>query len=114
MLTWMLLPANLLCAPPSAAIHRALFLFFIPSIIFALLLQPRRFRNSDPGSHSRHCALPRYYGARIHFYGEKSSAFSSLVDSRRIVHTHAGKRYLLVIFCARKSSLSGFELTQST
>ena len=29
------------------------------------------------------------YGARLRFYREKSFAFSSLVDSRRIVHTHA-------------------------
>ena len=33
---------------------------------------------------SRHFSPPPYYGARFIFYREKSSPFSSLVDSRRI------------------------------
>ena len=60
--------------------------FFFPSHLLSSplhclsLLQPCS-RNSDPGSHGRVRAL--------HFYREKISALSSLVDSRRIVLTHA-------------------------
>ena len=56
--------------------------FFFPSHLLSSplhclsLLQPCS-RNSDPGSHGRVRAL--------HFYREKISALSSLVDSRRIV-----------------------------
>ena len=85
----------------------------ILSIIFVLLLQLPPGRNSDPESHSGHFP-PRDY-ACLRFYREKSSAFSSLVDSRRNVHTRAARRYryLLIFFCARKIPLAGFELTQS-
>ena len=63
--------------------------FFFPSHLLSSplhclsLLQPCS-RNSDPGSHGRVRAL--------HFYREKISALSSLVDSRRIVLTRAINR----------------------
>ena len=75
-------------------------------VIFALMIQLPPFRNSDPGSHSRH-PPPTYNDVRIHFYRGKSSAFSSLVDSRRIVHTHAARRYLLVNVRVRRSPFCG-------
>ena len=52
-------------------------------IVFALLLELPPFRNSDPGSHSgRSFPLPTMVHAYI-FGREKSSEFSSFVDSRR-------------------------------
>ena len=61
-----------------------------PSFIFifaiVVLLPPSR--NLDPGSHSKRLfPLPTTVRA-FRFYREKDSAFSSLVDSRRIVPTH--------------------------
>ena len=35
---------------------------------------------------------PPHYGTCLPFYREKDSAFSSLVDARRIVRTHAARR----------------------
>ena len=73
------------------------FFFFHPIylvlciIVFALLFSfpPINSRNSDPESHSRlFSPLPSTVRA-LHFYREKVSALSSLVDSRRIVLTHA-------------------------
>ena len=61
----------------------------IPFIVFALLvlLPPRR--NSDPESHGRlYSPLPTTVRV-LFFYRAKNSALSSLVDSRRIVPTHA-------------------------
>ena len=60
-----------------------------PSFIFifaiVVLLPPSR--NLDPGSHSKRLfPLPTTVRA-FRFYREKDSAFSSLVDSRRIRHT---------------------------
>ena len=54
------------------------------------------FRNSSqPLGHTAGTASPPpFYGARLNFYREKCSVFSYLVDSRRIVHTHAARRYL--------------------
>ena len=80
-----------------------LFIYFFRLVhfIFALLFSLPPDRNSDPGSHSRlfshlpnmvralHCAL--------HFYREKTSALSSLVDSRRFVPTHARRSQQLIL-----------------
>ena len=64
------------------------FLLF-PLTIFALRLSLRPSSNSDPGSHSRRSSpLPTTVRA-LFFYRDKNSALSSLVDSRRIVPTHA-------------------------
>ena len=48
--------------------------------------------NSDLGSHSGSSSPRLHYGTFLHFYRENNSAFSSLVDSRRIVRTHAARR----------------------
>ena len=60
-------------------------------------------RTSDPGSHSRLFPPPRHPTTVrvLHFYREKKSALSSLVDSRRIVPTHARRSQQLVhlYFC---------------
>ena len=51
----------------------------------------------------------------LHFYREKISALSSLVDSRRIVLTHArrSQQLILLYFCIQIQNLAtpGFELT---
>ena len=53
--------------------------------MFALLFSLPPSSNSDPGSHSRlFSPLPTTVRA-LHFYREKISELSSLVDSRRIV-----------------------------
>ena len=60
------------------------YLFPIPFITFALLFSLPPSRNSDPGSHSRvFSPLPTTVRAS-HFYREKTSALSSLVDSLRV------------------------------
>ena len=96
------------------------FVFFL-HIIFAQLLQlpPCHFITQEPGSHSRHFpALPP-----PSFLSREEFTRSSLVDSRRIVHTHAARcyEYLLPgtwwsIFAQGSfpSALAGLELTQST
>ena len=83
--------------------HFFFFFFFgsIPFIIFALLFSHPPSRNSEPGSHSREAAsfppLPTMVRA-MRFYREKISALSSLVDSRRIVLTHARRSKQLILF----------------
>ena len=63
-------------------------------VYFSSLLLSSRFfslppsRNSDPVSHSSSPPFPPTVRV-LHFYREKTSALSSLVDSRRIVPTHA-------------------------
>ena len=48
----------------------------------------------DQGSRSGPCCpLPTTCGTCLYFFREKNSAFSSLVDSRRIVPTHGAKRF---------------------
>ena len=64
------------------------FVYLIPFIAFVLLVLLRLSRNSDPGSHGR-LVSPLPTTVPVHFYREKTSALSSLVDSRRIVPTHA-------------------------
>ena len=70
-----------------------LFFFFIPFVIFAVLFSPScSGRNSDPGSHSGlFSPLPTAVHA-LHFCREKTSALSSLVDSRRIARALAINR----------------------
>ena len=68
------------------------FLFFFATtlIMFALLFPLPLTRNSNPGSHSRlFFPSPLRTVRALHFYREKISALSPLVDSRRIVSTHA-------------------------
>ena len=84
--------------------------FFFP-ILFIYVrscLSPPSSRNADPGSHSRlFSPLPTTVRA-LHFYREKSSALSSLVDSRRIVLTHArrSKQLILSYFCKIENAKS--------
>ena len=47
--------------------------------------------------------LPNTVSA-LHFYRENISALSSLVDSRRIVLTHARRSQQLILFSVRKNS----------
>ena len=58
--------------------------FSIPFIIFTLLFSLPPSRNSDTGSHSRLFSPLATTVRALHFYCEKISALSSLVDSRRI------------------------------
>ena len=57
---------------------------FLRTFSFSFFL-PRR--NSDPGSLNRALLPLPHYGACLHFCREKTSAFSSLVDSHRISPT---------------------------
>ena len=69
-------------------------------------------RNPDAGSHST--PLPTTVRALL-FHREKISAISSLVDSGRIVLTHARRSQQLIffLFLQKKQNLAtaGFELT---
>ena len=84
---------------PKRMRSRSYFLFhFILCIRFSLLFSFPPSRNSDPGSHSRlFSPLPTSVRA-LHFYPEKTLALSSLVDSRRIVLTHARRSQQLILF----------------
>ena len=79
-----------------------LILYFFHPIYYprtTLALLPSS--NSDLGSHSGFFSpLPTTVRAFI-FYRENNSAFSSLVDSRRIVRTHAARRSQLSILVMR-------------
>ena len=75
------------------------FFFSIPFIIFALcfflsLLVVTQSRGHIAGSFP---PLPTTVRA-LHFYREKISALSSLVDSRRIVLTYARRSHQLILF----------------
>ena len=89
------------------------FPFSIPFIIFALLFSPSvtQIRGHIEGSSP---PLPTTVHT-LHFYRDKISALSSLVDSRRIVLTHARRSQQLILFSLlqKKSNLAtaGFELT---
>ena len=64
--------------------------FSIPSIVFALRLQLPPVRDPDPVSHSRHFFPPppcTQCSTRLQLYRENNPAFSSLVDTRRIVRS---------------------------
>ena len=71
-------------------VRPAFFFFSIPYMILALLSPPRpvvtQIRRQIEGPPL--LSPPRYNNAFI-FYREKNSAFSSRIDSRRIVRTHA-------------------------
>ena len=66
--------------------------------------------NSEPGSHSGPPPPPPHYGTCLYFNCVKNSAFSSLVDSRRIVpRTHAARRsqqLILLLFFGNKFKIS--------
>ena len=57
--------------------------------MFALLVLLPLGRSSDPGSHSRLFSPFLITVRALHFYREKDSALSTLVNSRRIAPTHA-------------------------
>ena len=63
--------------------------FVILFIIFALLVLLHLSPNSDPGSHSTLFSPLHITAIALNFYREKDSELSPLVDSRRIVPTHA-------------------------
>ena len=100
-------------ATSSSAMQCPPFVFcFVPSIIFALLLQLPPFRNSDqPLGHAWQAFLPLLTTVHAFFCYREKSEFPSLVDACRIVHTHAAIRYPLVEVWARKGPWAGFELT---
>ena len=98
-------------------INDRIYSFSIPSTLFAPHLQLPPFRNSHkPLGHIAGISPPppRYGACRSFSPHEKSSAVSCLVDSRRIVRTHA-RRFLHAISCTRKKkALSvGLELAKS-
>ena len=89
---------------PVSGIIRLDFYFYIlrRSIFYPVyylrpsILSPPYGRNSDPGSHSRLFSPPTHYGSCLTHYGSCLGFFlflrdfsSSLVDSRRVVLTHA-------------------------
>ena len=90
-------------------------LFSIPFIClrpsFLPPIRPTRYvdsRNSDPGSRSRlFSPLPAMVRA-LQFYREKISGLSCLIDSRRIVPTHAtrSKQFILSFFCSQINAIS--------
>ena len=50
-----------------------------------------------PGQIAGSLPPPPHYGTFPHFYRENNSEFSSLVDSRQIVPTHAARRFQQLI-----------------
>ena len=74
-----------------------LLIFLHPIYYLPLLFSLPPSLNSDPGSHGR-LFFPLSTTVRaLHFYREKISALSSLVDSRRIVLTHARRSQQLIL-----------------
>ena len=78
-----------LACPLMSSLGAFIILFFPPPIhyirpFFSLL--PIDSRDSDPGSHRQQALLPppQQYGSCFHFYLEKASALSSLVDSHTL------------------------------
>ena len=89
---WRISPTHLckLCEIPRPPRLRVLVFFFfffcIPFVMFAPSFFSPSYcsRNLDPGSHSRNFyPLPTTVRA-LHFFREKTSALSSLVDPRRL------------------------------
>ena len=82
------------------------FPFFFPHPVYYLrlsipyLVSPSR--NSDPGPHCRLFSPPTHDGSCLAFFREKISALSSLVDSHRIVVTHARRSQQLILFFSCK------------
>ena len=69
----------------SSGLVRSVFFLSIPFIILALFALPPS-RNSNPELHNGPSSpLPSYGGTCRYFHRENNSAFSSLVDWRRIV-----------------------------
>ena len=83
----------------------------IPYIIFPLFLSP--FLSLDvaqiSGATKQALSPSLHYGTRLQIYIEKNSALSSLVDSRRVVLTHATKRPRQLVSLEIKISKPGFE-----
>ena len=82
-----------------AEYYNIMYLFFIPFILFALLFSlflqvVTQIRGHTAGSSP---PLPTTVRA-LHFHHDEISAVSSLVDSRRIVLTHAGRSQQLISF----------------
>ena len=75
-----------------------LFFFPIPFIILALRLFLPSSCNSDPGSHSRLFSPPTHYGSCLAFLSREDFCSFFLVDSRRIVLTHARRSQQLILF----------------
>ena len=68
-------------------------------LIFYLLFSFLPSRNSDAGPHSRLNSPLSTTVRAFHFYRDKTSALSSLVDSRRIEPTHARRSEQMILFC---------------
>ena len=98
-------PFSFSCSVPSTGVSSALLFSLPPSC------------NSDPASRSRHFSpLPTTVRVRaLPFYREKGSALCALlVDSRRIAHTHAARRYHIcfaVVFLHEEKSIPGKQHT---
>ena len=76
------------------------FPFFFPSHLLSspfYSLPPSR--NSDPGSHNRLFSPPTHYGSCLAFLSREDFCSFFLVDSRRIVLTHARRSQQLILFC---------------
>ena len=74
-----------------------LYLYFVPFNFFAVLFSPPPSGNSDPGSRSRLFAPLLITGRALHFYHEKNSALSCLVDSCRNAPSHARRSQQLIV-----------------
>ena len=73
--------------------------FSIPLISFALSFSLPPSRNSDPGGHIAGSSPPLPATVRaLQFYREKISTLFSLVDSRRIVPSHARRSQQLILY----------------
>ena len=72
--------------------------FFLPShLLFSPFYSLPPSRNSDPGSHGRLFSPPPHYGSCLALLSREDFS-SSLVDSRRIVLTHARRSQQLILF----------------
>ena len=93
-------PAVVVLLKTSREVPQVCFFFFkfIPFIIFALLFSLPSSRNSDPGSHSRLFSTPTHYGSFLAFFFREKISTPSLVDSCRIVLTHARRSQQVIIF----------------
>ena len=73
------------------------FVFFLSHSLSSPFYSLPPSRNSDPGSHSRLFPPPTHYGSCLAFLSREDFS-SSLVDSRRIVLTHARRSQQLILF----------------